>query len=263
MVAADPGPRPCRRDALFRPGIPGISSLPWIGVAALLLAGGLFAVKGAPDGMSAFIPLGALALWCALSIAWSIEPDASWSYANRTFIYLTLRSSAQCLPKRSPGGFSSAARSCSAPSVSGRCSARRSRGCTRTTAGSRSSPRADRLLERARAPRRHRAADRALPSRRAWRTAGTLLVFGWIVVIGMTYSRGGVLVAVVVVVLWTVLTGAWLDSVSTVVAAGLPAARGRAGGRLLAPGADRRRAVPFLSCPCRGSSSASCSCSTR
>jgi len=31
------------------------------------------------------------------------------------------------------------------------------------------------------------------------RSAGTLLVYGWIVVIGLTYSRGGVLVAVIVV----------------------------------------------------------------
>ena len=56
------------------------------------------------------------------------------------------------------------------------------------------------------------------------RTAGTLLVFGWIVVIGMTYSRGGVLVAVVVVVLWMALSNAWVESLSTLVAAGLPAA---------------------------------------
>ena len=56
------------------------------------------------------------------------------------------------------------------------------------------------------------------------RTAGTLLVFGWLVVIGLTYSRGGVIVAVVVVALWTLLSGAWIDSLKTLVAAGLPAA---------------------------------------
>ncbi len=56
------------------------------------------------------------------------------------------------------------------------------------------------------------------------RTAGTLLVFGWLVVIGLTYSRGGVLVAIVVVALWMLLSKAWLESLSTLLAAGLPAA---------------------------------------
>ena len=62
------------------------------------------------------------------------------------------------------------------------------------------------------------------------RTAGTLLVYGWIVAIGLTYSRGGVLVAVVVVALWMWLSQAWIEALSTLVAAGLPAvgvARGR------------------------------------
>jgi hypothetical protein len=55
------------------------------------------------------------------------------------------------------------------------------------------------------------------------RASGTLLVYGWLVVIGLTYSRGGVLVAVVVVALWMILSKAWLESLSTLLAAGLPA----------------------------------------
>src|SRR5262249_7271977 len=55
------------------------------------------------------------------------------------------------------------------------------------------------------------------------RWAGTLLVYGWIVVIGLTYSRGGVLVAVVVVALLMWLSKAWVEALSTLVAAGLPA----------------------------------------
>ena len=42
--------------------------------------------------------------------------------------------------------------------------------------------------------------------------------------IGLTYSRGGVLVAVVVVALWMVLSKAWIEALSTLLAAGLPAA---------------------------------------
>ena len=60
-----------------------------------------------------------------------------------------------------------------------------------------------------------------LATRLRW--AGTLLVYGWIVVIGMTYSRGGVLVAIVVVALWMWLSKAWIEVLSTLVAAGLPA----------------------------------------
>ena len=35
-----------------------------------------------------FTPLVALAAWCALSVAWSVEPDRSWDYTNRAFVYL-------------------------------------------------------------------------------------------------------------------------------------------------------------------------------
>ena len=41
---------------------------------------------------------------------------------------------------------------------------------------------------------------------RAAARAGTLLVYGWIVAIALTYSRGGVVVAVLVVVAWIVLS---------------------------------------------------------
>src|SRR5205085_11165176 len=40
-----------------------------------------------PRGALALLPLCALALWCAASIAWSIEPDRSWDYANRSVVY--------------------------------------------------------------------------------------------------------------------------------------------------------------------------------
>ena len=56
------------------------------------------------------------------------------------------------------------------------------------------------------------------------RTAGTLLVYGWIVAIGLTYSRGGIVVAVVVVALWMAFSHAWVESLATLLAAGVPAA---------------------------------------
>src|SRR5919201_489046 len=63
----------------------------WIGVAALVLAavGWILrpgAVSGA--GVTFFVLLGALVVWEAVSIHWSIQPAASWDYANRGLVYL-------------------------------------------------------------------------------------------------------------------------------------------------------------------------------
>ena len=55
------------------------------------------------------------------------------------------------------------------------------------------------------------------------RLAGTLLAFGWIVALLLTYSRGGILTAVVVVVAWFALTDERAESAATLVAAGVPA----------------------------------------
>jgi tetratricopeptide (TPR) repeat protein len=53
---------------------------------------------------------------------------------------------------------------------------------------------------------------------------GTLLVFGWMVALALTYSRGGVIVAVLAVAVWIALSRAWAEALATLVAAGLPAA---------------------------------------
>jgi hypothetical protein len=55
------------------------------------------------------------------------------------------------------------------------------------------------------------------------RVLGTLLVFAWIVAIAMSFSRGGIVVAVIVVGLWMLLSKAWTESLSTLLAAGIPA----------------------------------------
>src|SRR6202035_596700 len=55
------------------------------------------------------------------------------------------------------------------------------------------------------------------------RAAGALLVYGWAVAIALTYSRGGVIVALLVVGAWLVLSGFWLQGLATLVAAGVPA----------------------------------------
>src|ERR671937_3187375 len=63
----------------------------WIGVAALVLAAvGWILRPGALSGagVAFFVLLGALVVWEAVSIHWSIEPAASWDYANRGLVYL-------------------------------------------------------------------------------------------------------------------------------------------------------------------------------
>jgi hypothetical protein len=77
--------------ALFASSGSSESRLFWIGVAALVCAAVALVVRSAPLTwpVLAFLGLlGAFALWQALTIAWSISPDSSWRYANRTFVYL-------------------------------------------------------------------------------------------------------------------------------------------------------------------------------
>src|SRR5206468_7375462 len=73
---------------LFFAGGSGSSRLPWIGGAAVLLAAGFLATRGIPPGFVRLLPLAGLAIWCAASVGWSIEPDRSWDYANRTVVYV-------------------------------------------------------------------------------------------------------------------------------------------------------------------------------
>jgi hypothetical protein len=207
---------------LFFAHDPGVSHLPWIGIGALLLAGALFAVKGPPDGMLAFVPFAALAVWCAITIAWSNDPDRSWSYANRTFVYVALALVGALLgtdPRRLLYGVSILLGAVCVWSLLGKVLPWLYEDYGR--------------IARLRGPIGYWNAlallgDIALPIglclATRLRSPGTLLVFGWIVVIGLTYSRGGVLVAVVVVALWMILSKAWIESLSTLVAAGLPAA---------------------------------------
>src|SRR5204863_6101032 len=73
--------------ALFSGGGPADGSVPWLGGAALLAILVLLAARGVPGGWASVVPLGLLAVWCAISISWSWLPDRSWDYANRTAVY--------------------------------------------------------------------------------------------------------------------------------------------------------------------------------
>src|SRR6266850_6599948 len=74
--------------ALFFGGGPRYGSLPWLGGGALLAIVVLIVTRGVPAGWPRLVPLVALGGWLALSISWSALPDRSWDYANRTLVYL-------------------------------------------------------------------------------------------------------------------------------------------------------------------------------
>jgi len=77
--------------ALFFSGCDAEAPLVWIGAFALVLAAGCAAfLRSSRISTSAAIfvaALGGLALWEGSSTAWSISPDGSWIYTNRTVVY--------------------------------------------------------------------------------------------------------------------------------------------------------------------------------
>ena len=202
--------------------------LTWIGLAALAIAACVLtaAFVSAPRPLLAREAVVALALlvafvcWCGLSVLWSIEPDRSWGYLNRGLVYVALAVIGLALgayvPRAERGwafalsvifaltlGWALLGKAVPALGSSGRVARL-------------SSPigywNALALLF-----------DFGLPlalwlaSRRAhphWlRAAGTVFLYGLVVGVLMTYSRGGVAVAIVLLVAWLLLDRArWLES---------------------------------------------------
>jgi hypothetical protein len=64
--------------------------LVWIGAMALLLAALLLAEPAALDRPALLLVcgLGGLAVVCGVSLIWSLSPDSTWTYTNRTLVYL-------------------------------------------------------------------------------------------------------------------------------------------------------------------------------
>src|SRR5437763_8914604 len=207
---------------LFFGGASDNSTLPWIGGAAILLAAGFVATRGLPGGGVMLLPLVALALWCAASVAWSIEPDRSWDYANRTVVYAAFAIVGAFVAGRTrelAAGLAALLGALCAWSLAGKVFPWLYEDYGR--------------IARLRGPIGYWNAlavlgDIALPlglwlaTRR--RAAGALLVYGWVVALALTYSRGGIAVAVIVVAAWLLVSGFWLQGLATLVAAGVPAA---------------------------------------
>jgi O-antigen ligase/polysaccharide polymerase Wzy-like membrane protein len=207
---------------LFFGGASGSSTLPWIGGAAILLVVGFVATRGVPQGAIALLPLAALALWCAASVGWSIEPDRSWDYANRAVVYTAFAivgAYAAGRTRQLAVGLGVILGAVCAWSLAGKVFPwlYEDYGRIARLRGPIGYWNALALLAAIAMPIGLWLATR-------WRAAGALLVYGWIIALALTYSRGGIAVTVIVVGVWLAVSGFWLQGLATLVAAGVPAA---------------------------------------
>jgi O-antigen ligase len=205
--------------ALFFGGGPGNASLPWLGGGAAAATVVLLALRGVPGGAASLLPFAALALWVALSIAWSELPDRSWDYANRTLVYLLFAVLGLWLAERTRAfalGLSAVLGAVVVWSLAGKVLPFLYDDYSR--------------IARLRSPvglwnQLALVADFALPLALWLRgRRGTLLAYGWLVALVLTYSRGGLITGVLVVAAWFFLDDERYESARTLVAAALPAA---------------------------------------
>jgi hypothetical protein len=206
--------------ALFFGGGAGDGSLWWLGSAASAAIVVALAVRGLPRGFLALLPLALLVAWLAASISWSWLPDRSWDYADRGLVYLLFAVLGLWLAGRRR------------ELALGLCVLLGAVAVWALAAKvfpplyDYGPPGATRL----RAPvglwnQLALLGDIALPLA-LWRKRieGTLLAYGWLVALVLTYSRGGVATAFIVVVLYLTLADERIERGATFVAAALPAA---------------------------------------
>ena len=205
--------------ALFFGGAAQNGSLPWLGGGALLLVVAFLAVQGLPQGRLLLLPLAALVGWLALSISWSTLPDRSWDYADRAGVYLLFAAVGLSLAGRRRElalGLVVLLGAVAAWALAGKVLPFLYPDYERAA--------------RLRGPvglwnQLALLAAFALPLA-LWRrrVQGALLAYAWIVALVLTYSRGGLATAVLVVGAWFVLTDERAEGAATLVAAAVPAA---------------------------------------
>ncbi|HUZ82182.1 MAG TPA: O-antigen ligase family protein [Gaiellaceae bacterium] len=205
--------------AVFFGGGVGNGSLMWLGGGALAVLLYLLATRGLPGGVASLASLAALVGWLALSIAWSSLPDRSWDYADRGLVYLLFAALGLWLASRTRQlalGLCVLLGAVVVWSLAGKVLPFLYPDYGR--------------LARLRGPvglwnQLALLADIALPLA-LWRRGrgGTLLAYGWIVALVLTYSRGGLLTGILVLAAWFVFTDERLESAMTLFAAAAPAA---------------------------------------
>jgi hypothetical protein len=194
-------------------------SLWWLGGGALVALVGLAAARGLPRGWLALAPLAALVGWVALSISWSWLPDRSWDYADRGLVYLLFAALGLWLvghTRELALGLMALFGAVLAWSLLGKIL---------PPVYDYGPPGVARLQ----APvglwnQLALVAVFALPLA-LWRKRldGAFLAYLAIVALLLTYSRGGLLTAVLVLIAWFALSDERLESGATLVAAAVPA----------------------------------------
>jgi hypothetical protein len=215
--------------ALFFAGGDSDDRLVWIGGAAILVAavaGGAVALRVASSPRletPALVFVGCLAGLAVLagaSVAWSIEPDASWAFTNRTLVYLAFACVGLLLgrvaPTRIAGGLAALLGLVFAWALAGKVIP------GLAPPGGIARLRAPVVYWNSLALLGDAAVVLALwlaaPARRrtAFRVAGVVLLYAALVGILLTYSRVGVTLAVLGAGLWVLLER---DRVASLVAA--------------------------------------------
>lgn len=215
--------------AVFFGGGPADGSIPFVGGAAAVVGCALLAWLR-PDldlaGRCAAAASLALVGWLGLSIVWSAEPDRSWDYLNRGLVYLAF--GALGIALGSVASRREAATGLAA--LLGLVAGWALLGKVVPALG------ADARVARLRSPvgiwnELALLGDLALPlglwlasaSSRLRRVGGVVLLYGWIVALALTLSRGGIIIALAVVAAWFALSGRRLESGLALLAAGVPA----------------------------------------
>ncbi len=227
--------------ALFFGGSLSDSRLFWIGIFAVavgfgwLAAGFLGLVDVAvPDGwgIAAFGLLAGFVCWNGVTMIWSITPDLSWAYLNRGAVYvgfallgLAVAASVRAPARVVAGGLAVLLFGVVGWALLGKVFP------SLFPDGAR--------VARLRNPIGYwnalaLACALAVPlglwiaTRRSWRRevrlAGVLLLYLTAIALVLTSSRAGILVAAIAVLLWLALVPARLESLGTLLVAGVPAA---------------------------------------
>lgn len=209
--------------AVFHGEAAGDGMIPWLGTFVLVAIVVSAALQGVPRGVLAFAPLALLTVWLCFSIWWSEQPDRSWNYGDRTFVYLAFAALGLWLGTRTRElayGLAALLGAVVLWSLGGKVFPL-------------AAPPVIGVQSRLDSPvglwnQLALLGDFALPLAlwlgRSRRVLGTLLAYLWGVAIVLTLSRGGLAVAVLVVGAWLVLSDDRLDDAGTVVAAAVPAA---------------------------------------
>jgi hypothetical protein len=206
--------------ALFFGGGGDDGSLWWLGAGAAIAIVVLGAVRGVPRGWLSLAPLAGLVVWLAASISWSWLPARSWNYADRGLVYLLFATLGLWLTGRTRGlalGLSALLGAVAVWALLGKVV---------PPVYDYGAPGVARL----RGPvglwnQLALLGDFALPLA-LWRKrrSGTLLAFVWLVALVLTYSRGGLATAALVVTAYLLFSDDRWESAATLLAAAVPAA---------------------------------------